>query len=246
MKEAFHTREQVSRTMEYAFDDFALSQLAKEFGAEDYPSLEQRALNYRNVIDPRTGYAQGRHEDGAFIDNNPFKIDGLKFITEGAACHYTWFAPHDPQGLMTLMGGREAYVAKLDSMFSERRYWHGNEPCHQVAFMYNYADEPAKTQNVVRQILKTEYKNAPGGLSGNDDAGQMSAWYIFAAMGFYPACPATDRYELCGTVFDEVKIGNLTIKGGKETSLNGVPLGRNYITHSELTNGGELIVKEYK
>ena len=169
--DAFHTREQVSRTLEYAYDDFVLAQVAKQLGkTEDYDALMRRAQNYRNVIDPRTGYAQGRHADGTFLDeDNAFGF--AAFITEGAPCHYTWYVPHDPYGLMKCMGGQERYIAKLDSMFSQRRYWHGNEPCHQVAFMYNYAGQPWKTQRAVRHILETEYLDAPGGLSGNDDAG---------------------------------------------------------------------------
>ena len=140
--DAFHTKEQVSRTLEYAYDDFALAQMAKALGkTDDYQVLIRRAANYRNVIDPRTGYAQGRHADGTFLnDANAFNF--ARFITEGAPCHYTWYVPQDPYGLMASMGGKDKYVAKLDSMFSEQRYWHGNEPCHQVAYMFNYA-EPA-------------------------------------------------------------------------------------------------------
>ena len=148
---------------------------AKALGkTDDYQALIQRAANYRNVIDSRTGYAQGRHADGTFLnDANAFNF--ARFITEGAPCHYTWYVPQDPYGLMDCMGGKDKYVAKLDSMFSEQRYWHGNEPCHQVAYMFNYAGEPWKTQRAVRHIMETEYLNEPGGLSGNDDAGQMSA-----------------------------------------------------------------------
>ena len=124
--DAFHTREQVSRTLEYAYDDFALAQLAGALGhTADRDALLARAGNYRNVIDPRTGYAQGRRADGTFLaEDNAFRF--ARFITEGAPCHYTWYVPHDPYGLMERMGGREMYVAKLDSMFSEGRYWHGN------------------------------------------------------------------------------------------------------------------------
>ncbi len=254
--EAFHTREQVSRTMEYAFDDFALSQMARGLGREDdFAELRRRALNYRNVIDPRTGYASGRHASGAFAENqNPF--DFAPYITEGAPCHYTWFAPQDAYGLMEIMGGKDAFAAKLDSMFSAGRYWHGNEPCHQVAFMYNYAGQPWKTSLRVRRIMETEYLNCPGGLSGNDDAGQMSAWYVFAAMGFYPACPASPYYMLSGSVFPLVR---LRPEGGKQfviksdgasgeniyiqsAVLNGEPYTRNYISHEDLARGGVLEV----
>ncbi len=252
--EAFHTREQVSRTMEYAYDDFALAQVARLLGENaDYDKLIHRATNYRNVLDPRTGYAQGRHADGAFLtEDNAF--DFASFITEGAPCHYTWYAPQDPYGLMECMGGREMYVAKLDSMFSCHRYWHGNEPCHQVAFMFNYAGEPWKTQHAVRHILQTEYLNTPGGLSGNDDAGQMSAWYVFASMGFYPVCPATTYYMLASPSFPQLTIrpegGNpFTIKaiGASQeniyiqsATLNGQPYTHNYLSHEDILRGGVL------
>lgn len=252
--DAFHTCEQVSRTLEYAYDDFALSQVAAALGkADDCRALMERARNYRNVIDPRTGYAQGRHADGTFLnDDNAFRF--TRFITEGAPCHYTWYVPQDPYGLMALMGGREAYAAKLDSMFTVGRYWHGNEPCHQVAFMFNYAGQPWKTQQAVRHILDTEYHNTPGGLAGNDDAGQMSAWYVFAAMGFYPVCPGTPYYMLASPSFPVV---TLCPEGGRpftvkakgasarniyiqRATLNGRPYTRNYLNHADIVQGGVL------
>ncbi len=254
VKEAFHTKEQVSRTMEYAYDDFALAQVARLVGhTQDYDLLIHRATNYRNVIDPRTGYAQGRHANGQFLtDANAF--DFAPFITEGAPCHYTWYAPQDPYGLIECMGGREKFVEKLDSMFSCHRYWHGNEPCHQVAFMFNYAGEPWKTQRAVRHILHTEYLNSPGGLSGNDDAGQMSAWYVFAAMGFYPVCPASPYYMIASPSFTRLTIrpedGNsFTIKANnasqeniyiQSATLNGTPYTRNYLSHEDIVRGGTL------
>ncbi|SHE88870.1 GH92 family glycosyl hydrolase [Dysgonomonas macrotermitis] len=252
--DAFHTQEQVSRTMEYAYDDFVLAQMAKSLGkTADYEKLILRATNYRNVIDPRTGYAQGRHADGTFLDeNNAFSF--VRFITEGAPCHYTWYAPQDPYGLMESMGGKANYIAKLDSMFSEQRYWHGNEPCHQVAFMFNYAGEPWKTQQAVRHIMETEYLNTPGGLAGNDDAGQMSAWYMFAAMGFYPVCPGTPYYMLASPSFPSLTLHlenkkTFTVKALKASekniyiqsaTLNGKPYTRNYITHQDIMNGGTM------
>lgn len=252
--DAFHKREQVSRTLEYAYDDFALAQLADALGlAADRDTLLARARNYRNVIDPHTGYAQGRHADGTFLKaDNAFRF--ADFITEGAPCHYTWYVPQNPYGLMELMGGREAYVAKLDSMFSEGRYWHGNEPCHQVAYMFSYAGQPWKTQRAVRHIMRTEYHDTPGGLAGNDDAGQMSAWYLFAALGFYPVCPGTPYYVLASPSFPEV---TLHPEGGKpftiraagaseeniyiqRATLNGQPYTRNYIRHADIAAGGTL------
>lgn len=252
--DAFHTCEQVSRTLEYAYDDFALAQVAAALGkTDDCRALMERARNYRNVIDPRTGYAQGRYADGTFLnDDNAFRF--TRFITEGAPCHYTWYVPQDPYGLMALMGGREVYAAKLDSMFTEGRYWHGNEPCHQVAFMFNYAGQPWKTQQAVRHILDTEYHNIPGGLAGNDDAGQMSAWYVFAAMGFYPVCPGTPYYMLASPSFPVV---TLCPEGGRpftvkakgasarniyiqRATLNGRPYTQNYLNHADIVQGGVL------
>lgn len=252
--DAYHTQEQVSRTLEYAYDDFALAQVAKALGkTEDAEILMQRAQNYRHVIHPQTGYAHGRHADGRFLDaSNPFTF--ARFITEGAPCHYTWYVPHDPYGLMECMGGPENYIAKLDSMFSELRYWHGNEPCHQVAYMFNYAGQPWKTQKAVRHILATEYLQAPGGLSGNDDAGQMSAWYVFSAMGFYPVCPGSPYYVLGSPTFPSL---NIRLENGKiftmeavnasneniyiqSAELNGKPYTLNYIHHQDIMNGGHF------
>lgn len=254
VKEAFHKQEQVSRTLEYAFDDFALSRIARALGRDaDADTLEARALNYRNIIDPSTGYANGRHADGRFLTgSNPFGF--TKFITEGAPCHYTWYVPHHQRGLMEAMGGREAYAAKLDSMFTHGRYWHGNEPCHQVAWLFNYAGQPWKTQQAVRHILDTEYLPVPGGLSGNDDAGQMSAWYVFGALGFYPVCPATPYYAIGSPVFPraEIAVGNgrtFTIEAEgtspeniyiQSATLNGKPYNKSYISHSDITGGGVL------
>lgn len=253
--DAHHYKEQVSRTLEYAYDDYCLAQLAQALGhTEDYDTLMARSRNYRNVIDPRTGYAQNRHADGRFVDDASNAFRKVDFVTEGAPCHYTWYVPHDPQGLMACMGGREAYVAKLDSMFSEGRYWHGNEPCHQIPFMFNYAGEPWKTQRAVRHIMTTEYLNEPGGLSGNDDAGQMSAWYLFAAMGFYPVCPGTPFYQIASPSFPRLTI---TPRGGKpftviahgaseeniyiqSIKLNGVPYDKYYLHHDDIMAGGTL------
>lgn len=252
VKEAFHKNEQVSRTLEYAYDDFVLAQIAKILDKkDDYQTLIRRSTNYKNVIDPLTGYAQGRHADGKFLRvNNAFNF--ADFITEGAPCHYTWYVPHDVYGLMDCMGGKDKYITKLDSMFSENRYWHGNEPCHQTAFMFNYAGQPWKTQQAVRHIMDTEYINAPGGLSGNDDAGQMSAWYIFAAMGFYPVCPGTPVYMLASPSFKRMTIN---LENGKKFTmiaknasleniyiqsvrLNGQTYDKNYFTHQNIVSGG--------
>ncbi|MBO4550398.1 MAG: glycoside hydrolase family 92 protein, partial [Bacteroidaceae bacterium] len=146
VKEAFHQKEQTSRTLEYAFDDYAVAQMAKALGKEDdYQKLMTRSENWRNVINPATGYCDGRHEDGRFEGNTDF-INRKPFITEGAACHYTWFVPHNVEGLVEMLGGKEKFEAKLDSMFTEGRYWHGNEPCHQIAYLYDFIGKPEKTR----------------------------------------------------------------------------------------------------
>ncbi len=252
---AYHKREQTSRTLEYAYDDFALAQMARALGhIADSDSLMRRSGNWRNVINPATGYADGRHADGSFsTSTDPFTF--APFITEGAPCHYTWYVPHDPYGLMEVMGGRENYTAKLDSMFSELRYWHGNEPCHQVAWMFNYAGEPWKTQRATRHVMTTEYLNSPGGLSGNDDAGQMSAWYMFAAMGFYPVCPGTPYYMIGSPSMQRlsIKLENgrtftiLAPEASDENiyvqsvTMNGIPYDRNYITHADIMSGATMV-----
>lgn len=254
VKDAFHTNEQVSRTLEYAYDDFCVAQMAKALGKkEDYQTLMKRSENWRNVLNPQTGYVDGRYADGRF-QNETSPFEKQKFITEGAPCHYTWYVPQNPQGLIEAMGGKTSFVSKLDSMFTEGRYWHGNEPCHQVAYMFNYAGEPWRTQKYVRQILDTEYLDATGGLSGNDDAGQMSAWLLFSYMGFYPVCPATPYYMIGSPVFPKL---TLNLENGKSftiiadnasseniyiqsATLNGLPYTHNYLLHEDIMNGGEL------
>ena len=250
--DAFHTHEQVSRTLEYAYDDFILAQIANALGKkEDYHMLSRRAMNYKHVIDTITGYAQGRYANGEFLKaNNAF--DFVDFITEGTPAHYTWYVPHDVHGLIQRMGGTAKYLAKLDSMFSEGLYWHGNEPCHQIPFMFNYAGRSWRTQEEVRHIMETEYLNDPGGLSGNDDAGQMSAWYVFASLGFYPVCPGTPYYMIASPSFKKAVIKlennkkfiliahnaspeNIYIQSVK---LNGEAYTNNYLSHSDILKGG--------
>jgi len=253
---AYHKREQVSRTLEYAFDDFALAQIARDLGhTADADTLMQRSRNYRNVINPATGYACGRHADGSWTTGNdadPFTFQ--RYITEGAPCHYTWYAPHDIDGLIDAVGGREAFTSRLDSLFSQNRYWHGNEPCHQISWLAALTGEPNKTQERVRHIMATEYLDRPGGLSGNDDAGQMSAWYVFAAMGFYPVCPAKAEYVIGSPAFERTVIHlenglDFTIIAHnasseniyiKSMTLNGKPYDKPTITHEDLTSGSTL------
>lgn len=248
--EAFHTQEQTSRTLEYAYDDFCVAQMAKALGhTDDYHLLTARSGNWRNVLNPTTGYADGRHADGRWEMNRDL-VHRKPYITEGATCHYTWYVPHDVGGLIALMGGREAFVAKLDSMFTCGRYWHGNEPCHQVAWLFSMAGAPEKTRHWVNHILQTEYNDTPGGLSGNDDAGQMSAWQVFAMMGFYPVCPATTSYVLGDAAFRRIVLnqpGGRTFVIEKTEAgeadrplLNGQPLPAMQIDHRDIIAGGHL------
>ena len=236
VKEAFHQDEQTSRTLEYAFDDFAVAQMAKALGkTDDYQQLIARSDNWRNVINPKTGYCDGRHQNGKFENNTDF-THRKPWITEGAACHYTWYVPQNVEGLVKTLGGPQKFEAKLDSLFDEGCYWHGNEPCHQIAYLYDYIGKRDKTIQRVAHILDTEYNDTPGGLSGNDDAGQMSAWYVFSSMGFYPVCPATDRYMLSAPRFQRV---TLNLENGKSFTItpNSLPSDRHYITHGEIIAG---------
>ena len=246
VKEAYHREEQTSRTLEYAFDDFAVAQLAKALGKDqDYKELMLRSENWRNVINPKTGYCDGRHEpmkisrkkdDGGRFENNTDFIHRKPWITEGAACHYTWYVPQNVEGLIEVLGGPQKFEAKLDSMFTEGRYWHGNEPCHQIAYLYDFIGKREKTIGRVAHILDTEYNDTPGGLSGNDDAGQMSAWYVFSSLGFYPVCPATDRYMLSAPRFQRV---TLNLEDGRKFTItpSSLPNDRTYITHGEIVAG---------
>lgn len=254
VKEAFHRNEQVSRTLEYAYDDYALARIAQSLNKQDdYRQLVKRSGYYKNVFDTSTGLVRGRHADGSWVE--PFLQDTrTSYITEGTPRQYTFYVPHDVPGLASLMGGRHRLEASLDSLFSKGEYWHGNEPGHQIPFMYNFTNAPWKTQQTVRNILAQEYTDGPGGLSGNDDAGQMSAWYVFAAMGLYPLNPASDQYQLCSPLFSQVAVrlpGNKTfrIRTRKKSAqsvylqsmqLNGQPYHENFIRYADIVAGGEL------
>ncbi len=201
---AFHRGEQVSRTLEYAYDDWAVAQVAKLLGkTEDYNDLIARSYNYSNVFDTEKGWMNGRYADGSFTED--FDANGkMPFITEGTPKQYTWFVPQDVPGLIELMGGKEKFHHELNLLIDNKEYWHGNEPSHQIPYLFNYVDDWQKTQATVKNLLSEEYGTGPGGLSGNDDAGQMSAWYVFGAMGFYPVCPGSNMYQLSSPIFDKV------------------------------------------
>ena len=263
-----------SMTLEYAYDDWVIYDAARKAGdtalAEEY---RQRALNYRNVFDPETGFARGRMSDGSWKpDPNRYDTHGQGFI-EGNSWNYSMYVPHDPDGLIGLMGGDRQFVARLDSLFTEYlpdryfaqtedvtregllgMYVHGNEPSHHVPYLYMWTSQPWKTQYWVREIMDRMYRPVIDGLCGNDDCGQMSAWYIFTAMGFYPVCPGSDQYVLGAPYFPymKVRVGEgryLEIRAPKVSSknryvhgvrLNGKPWTKAYLTYSDLCGGGVL------
>jgi predicted alpha-1,2-mannosidase len=253
--EAFHKQEQVSRTLEYAYDDFVLAQLAKALGHDDdYGMLMRRSQNYRNVFDPSVGFVRGRHADGSW--DQPFDPAGkYRYITEGLPWQYTFFAPHDMPGLIQLMGGRDTFIRKLDALFAKNYYEHGNEPSHHLAYLYDYAGEPWKTQDQVRRIATKEYGTGSDGLSGNDDCGQMSAWYVLSALGFYPVCPGVPYYEIGAPLFPEAVVHlpngkDLIIRASGVSSKNryiqsatwrGVAFAKTWIDHRDLVQGGTLV-----
>lgn len=232
---AFHKKEQVSRTLEYAYDDYALATVAKGLGKNgDCAALQKRAKNYVHVIDPSVGMARGRYANGKWF--TPFRADSKEvYITEGTPRQYTFYVPQDVAGLAKKI----KLEAALDSLFEKDEYWHGNEPGHQAPFMYNFTSSPQKTSKVVHKILAEEYSDGPGGLSGNDDAGQMSAWYMFAAMGFYPVDPVGNNYEVCEPIFEKVTI---TLPKGKMLVITPDKRDstRRAITYERIMEGGEI------
>lgn len=255
VREAFHRGEQVSRTLEYAYDDFVLANMARALGkSSDEKLLLERAKNYRNVIDPETGFARGRHADGTWA--TPFDPAGkYPYITEGLPFQYTFFVPQDIEGLIGLTGGREGFIQKLDTLFQKKFYDHGNEPSHHIAYLYDYSGAPWKTQERVRQLMDEQYLDRAAGIAGNDDCGQMSAWFVMSALGIYSVAPGTPVYQIGTPLFDEAVIHPpagkaLTIRAAgaaagrryiQAATLNGKPLTRTWITHEEILHGGELV-----
>lgn len=256
--EAFHKREQVSRTLEYALDDYALSQFAKKTGkTDDYNLLLKRSKNYAHVIDPSTGYARGRYADGRWIEPfNPFVK--TSYICEGTPFQYTWYVPQDVPGLISILGGREAFIKRLNEFFDDGYYWHGNETDQQAPYLFALAGEPSKTEAWVRQIVAEEYGTGPGGLSGNEDAGQMSAWLVCSMIGFYPVCPGKPEYVIGTPAFDEIRIKsasqakafvikapnvNLKTHIVGSITINGRAAEGNIIQHDQIIKGGEMIFR---
>lgn len=251
---SFHKNEQVSRTLDYAYDDFVVSQVAESLGkSKDAAILAKRAQNYRNVIDPKTGFARGRFEDGSWI--TPFDpTKSATYITESTPYEFTFFVPQDIPGLIRLEGGDEAFIAKLKKLFQLHIYDQGNEPSNQIAYLYDYAGDAPEAQAEVHRIVSELYHDRPNGLPGNDDAGQMSAWYVFSALGFYPVTPGIPAYEI-GT--PHFRHATLHLPNGKQFEivahnlsprnyyiqsalLNGKPLNKFWLTQAEIVNGGVL------
>ncbi len=261
--------EATSRTLEFAYDDFCIAQMAKALGKEeDYKLFMERSKNYKNVFDRATGFMRGKTSNGSWKNKKFDPKKTYRFFTEGNGWQWTFFVPHDVEGLIALMGGKEAFVKKLDGLFNAPpevkgppditgligQYAHGNEPSHHIAYLYDFIGEEEKTQEKVREIMKKLYLKGPGGLCGNEDVGQMSAWYVFSAMGFYPVCPGKPVYALGSPLFERVTIHlsngkDFTIMAEnrpeenpyvKKVKLNGKTLNDPWITHKEILNGGVL------
>lgn len=234
--------ENAARTLEYAYDDFAIYQLGKALGrpAAEIDVYKKRSQNYRNLYDKQTGLMRGKNKDGSFeTPFNPFKWGDA--FTEGNSWHYSWGVFHDIQGLINLMGGKRQFVAKLDSVFTLSpvfddsyygtviheiremqianmgQYAHGNQPIQHMIYLYNFAGEPWKTQYWARETINKLYKATPDGYCGDEDNGQTSAWYVFSAMGFYPVTPASDQYVLGAPLFKKLTIN---LENGKTITIN--------------------------
>jgi predicted alpha-1,2-mannosidase len=289
-------RESVSVTLEDAYDDWCLAEIAKALGKdEDYEYFSNRALYYRNLYDQQTGLMRPRMADGSWLkmcedypeiittDVHPYYscfdplwvgVSPNRHFTESSAWQYLWYVPHDINGLVQLMGGKESFVNKLDSLFAMTpnesgesqyaplrskigQYVHGNEPVHHVAYLFNYVGQPWKTQGWVDQVRNKMYGVGPDGLCGNDDMGQMSAWYIFSALGFYPVAPGQNAFVIGTPLFKEstLKLGDyfgnkeFTVKAEnisleniyiQSAALNGVPFNKNWISHDEIIKGGSI------
>ncbi len=260
----------VSMVMEYAYNDWSVARMAKHLGAkDDYEYFHKRAQFYRHMFDPSTGFMRPKNSDGSWV--TPFDpAEGSEHFVEGNSYQYSLFAPHDIYGIIELIGGEDKFEDWLDALFTVTskydnevvdasgligQYAHGNEPSHHMAYLYNYIGVPWKTQAMTRQILETLYDDHPDGLSGNEDCGQMSAWYILNAMGFYPVCPGNPTYAITSPIFDKVTIN---LENGKKftiiaenvsdknqyiqsATLNGQPYTKSWFSHDEIVNGGQFV-----
>lgn len=239
--------ESVTRTLEYAYNDWVLAQMAKALGKEDdYQLLLKRSFNYRNCFNPAEMFMHPKNGDGSWALSGGFK--------EGDKWTYSWFVPHNMNDLLNLMGGSQSFANKLDKAFSEDYYIHDNEPILHYAYLFNYAGESWRSQKWVRKIMQNFYTAQPAGIPGNDDLGSMSSWYVFSAMGFFPTCPGNPQYLLGSPIFDYVKIQqengkvfeikadnnsdrNIYIQSAKR---NGKSYTKSWINHQDIINGGNL------
>ena len=265
----------VSQGLEFAYNDWLIAQMMKEHNRKDlYDKYMELSRNYRNYFDPETKLMRGRLSDGSWITPfDPVSVQRPSNYVEGNAWQWAWFVPQDVEGLMKLVGGQKYFEAHLDTLFTTSseltgdpnaaadvtgmigQYAHGNEPSHHIPYLYNYAGAPRKTQALVDHILRTLYHNDPNGLSGNEDVGQMSAWYALSAMGFYSFCPGRPVYEIGRPIFDKVTIhlsngkdfviqaknNSVENKYIRSMKLNGEDLAEPRFSHFDLMKGGELI-----
>ncbi len=270
-------KESVSKTLEYAYDDWCIAQVARKLGHEDdYAFFLRRSMNYKNLIDPETGYMRGKDSNGEWRTpfapiayQGPGSVNGWGDITEGFTMQYTWSVFHDFDGYVSI-AGRKRLKEYLDNLFTIELpddipgahdiwgriggYWHGNEPCHHVTYLYDYFGEPWNCQKWVRYVAENYYGNEPGSLSGNDDCGQMSAWYIFNCLGFYPFCPAADWYYVgspcvpaMSVTLSNGKQVKMTTKGWSKDAvyvkaawLNGKRLSEPVIRYDDIKDGATL------
>ena len=265
--------ETVAKTLEYALADACIAQVAKSLGEKkDYQYFLHRSQSYRNVFDKRVGFMRGRDSKGNWREPfNPFHaVHRMDDYTEGNAWQYTWLVPHDVHGLIDCFGGEKPFVTKLDSLFFVTgdmgaeaspdisgligQYAHGNEPSHHVLYMYNYAGEPWKGQKLIRQVFDEMYKNAEDGLSGNEDVGQMSAWYVISTLGLYQVEPAGGKYVFGSPLFDEATVQlpegkTFTVKAldnspenvyVQSVRWNGKPYTKSYLYYKDIMGGGTL------
>ena len=266
-----HENWSVSKTLEYAYDDWCIAQFAKDLGkTEDYDYFLKRSENWRNVYDKQSTFMRPKLENGTFIKEFVPK-EYTAYFCESNAWQYFWSVSQNIEGLIEVVGGSEKFEKKLDSMFTLTplpkdnlpifstgmigQYAHGNEPSHHVGYLYNYVGKPWKTQELIREILETQYKNTPDGHCGNEDCGQMSSWYIFSSLGFYPVNPSQGVYSFGSPLFDKATIN---LENGKKfviqainnnnenkfiqsVELNGKTITQNYILHKDILEGGNLI-----
>ncbi len=261
--------ESVSKTQEYGYDDWCIAQMAKSLGkTADYEHFMRRSASYKNIFDPSVKFMRGKDHEGKW--RTPFDPNAHVDITEGTSWQYSWYVPQDVPGLIALHGGNENFTKKLDELFGVGKpenvkdeemygvignYWHGNEPSHHIIYLYCYAGQNWKAAERLHQVVRHQYGNKPNSLSGNDDCGQMSAWYIFTALGFYPVCPGSDYYVIGSPV---VKKAEMHLSNGKtftmtaenlsekniyiqSVRLNGRDWTQPFLPYSELKDGGTIV-----